>query len=112
VSDVLDRISADIDNYIRKLCHEKELLIAAYMQETGLKPSEIVLIVRDDRFYPAPREPKLDDIAPEIRRLKVRNALLEKVAEAAQTFLHDFCHEKTCAPGALQRALAALEAEG
>ena len=121
VSDALDRISSDIHEYVRKLASEKEYLIATYMQEMGLKPSEIVLIVRDDRFYPAPREPKLDDWAPEARRLKdiigdlrAQNALLEKVVEDARDVLAhlESSGELTSRQARLKRSLAALEGEG
>ncbi len=40
-------------------------------------------------------------------QLAARLRAAEAVCEVAQEFLHDFCHEKTCTPGALQRVLEA-----
>jgi len=72
----------NIDAYIKKQNFEKEALVALYMRETGLRADQIVLINRTDntgmRFYPAPRDPKFDDIAPEVRRLK------DKISEALE----------------------------
>lgn len=45
-----------LDGYVRKLCAEQESMIAKYLSETGLKPSEICLVEQPTEngriFYP------------------------------------------------------------
>jgi hypothetical protein len=63
-----------IQQYLDAMRAEREYLIAAYILQTGLSADQIVWIERHDqggvRGYPAPRDQQLDDIAPEVRRLK------------------------------------------
>jgi hypothetical protein len=54
-------IDEEINAYIRKIASEKESLTAKYLELTGLRPDEIVLVEKRGAsgeivFYPAPKK--------------------------------------------------------
>lgn len=104
-----------VREYLDKLNSEKEYLIAAYMAETGLRADQIVLVIKDhSRFYPAPRDPQLDDIEPEIRRWKDECAALREEnakLKALQNAVTEQINETYPSWTPLVRALWKLEAE-
>lgn len=118
-----------IQDYLNAMNAEKEYLIAAYMLKTGLAADEIVLVQRSDQggihYYPAPRNPQLDDIAPEVRRLKDQigtlndeNGDLREVADAIRDALGELPSDEAWRTvmgsrkaNRLFRALAKLETD-
>ncbi len=83
--------SEELDKYIKTLNKEKESLIAKYLEHTGLKPDEVVLVEHRTegtfRFYPAAKNWKTDieDLfRNELEALKAENRKLRAVVEAAK----------------------------
>ena len=83
--------SPELKAYISHLAKERESLVAKYLDETGFKPSQIVLVQRTDvsgvRFYPAPKE--AGDVGPsETKRSRTMRAkdfeALKRLHEIAQ----------------------------
>lgn len=85
MTDVTERMLTD---YVQKLCAEQESLIARFLAETGLKPSEICLVEQPSEngrvFYP-----EKADRLEQIQKLNDRiDGLVKERDEAVSRLVH------------------------
>jgi len=78
----------DMKEYLAKLNSEKEYLCAAYLAETGLKPSEVKIIQHTNQggmSYYLQRKDWVDDVeTPAMNDMRSRIAELERKLERAK----------------------------
>jgi len=83
----------DMKEYLAKLNSEKEYLCAAYLAETGLKPSEVKIIQHTNQggmSYYLQRKDWVDDVeTPAMNDMRSRIAELERKLSVAKEALKD-----------------------
>lgn len=82
-------LSEEVQSYIKKYTEEKDSLVAKYIAETGLNPSQIVLVehaTKDGRIFYPELKSKFDldvqsQLESSLQMIAILELALEKIAE-------------------------------